>query len=62
MRPWMIPAIVLLLAVALPGYGGGASEGAASSTRGEYLAGKGIIIPPKDIYPDSYIAQIDYDR
>jgi TolB-like protein len=61
MRPWMIPAIVLLLAVALPGYGGGASEGAASSTRGEYLAGKGIIIPPKDIYPDSYIAQIDYD-
>ncbi len=61
MQPRIIPAIVLLLAIALPGYGGGAGEGAASSTRGEYLAGKGIIIPPKDIYPDSYIAQIDYD-
>jgi Ca-activated chloride channel family protein len=29
--------------------------------RGEYLAGRGIIIPPEEIYIDSYIAYINYN-
>ncbi|MBN1697439.1 MAG: VWA domain-containing protein [Spirochaetales bacterium] len=40
---------------------GAQSESAGSATRGKYLAGKGIIIPPEEVYVDAYIAQIDYD-
>jgi uncharacterized protein YegL/TolB-like protein len=63
MKANTIAAMVVLLTVALPGLPGfcaGEAE-AESSARGEYLASRGIIIPPKDIYPESYIAQIDYD-
>lgn len=35
-------------------------ESAATATRGRYLAGQGIIVPPDEIYIDSYIAGIDY--
>ncbi|MDR1898807.1 MAG: VWA domain-containing protein [Treponema sp.] len=38
----------------------GAAESAASATRGRYLAGQGIIIPPEEVYTDAYIASIDY--
>ncbi|MBI9104060.1 MAG: VWA domain-containing protein [Spirochaetales bacterium] len=41
-------------------FAGGSQESAASSTRGRYLAGQGIIIPPEEIYPEAYIASIDY--
>ena len=41
-------------------WAGGASEGGASQTRGRYLAGRGVIIPPSDIHVESYISQIDY--
>jgi Ca-activated chloride channel family protein len=40
--------------------GAGGQQGAASETRGRYLAGRGIIVPPEEIYTDSYIASIDY--
>jgi len=39
---------------------GGEKEAAASATRGKYLAGQGIIIPPHEVHVDSYIAHIDY--
>lgn len=61
MQPKIIAAVVVLLAIALPGFCAGESEAADSSARGEYLASRGIIIPPKDVYPESYISQIDYD-
>jgi TolB-like protein len=64
MKQNTLAAIVVLLGIALPGLPGfcaGEAEAADSSARGEYLASRGIIIPPKDIYPESYIAQIDYD-
>jgi TolB-like protein len=38
-----------------------AAEGSSSMTRGKYLAGEGIIIPPEEVYIYSYIAQIDYN-
>jgi Ca-activated chloride channel homolog len=38
----------------------GESEGAASASRGVYLAREGVIIPPEDIHIDSNIASIDY--
>ncbi len=52
--------IAFLLAAA-QGFGAGQSESVSSSARGEYLASRGIIIPPKDISDEAYIAQIDYD-
>jgi Ca-activated chloride channel family protein len=42
-------------------YANGGSEAAASTTgHGKYLAGQGIIIPPQQVYVDSYIASVDY--
>ncbi|MBN2445050.1 MAG: VWA domain-containing protein, partial [Spirochaetales bacterium] len=52
--------VFTFLAITLPCFGAGESEG-SSSDRSEYLAGKGIIVPPKDILPESFIAQIDYN-
>ncbi len=34
---------------------------AASAERGEYLAAKGIIIPPNEVYEDSYVGVIDFE-
>ena len=31
-----------------------------SVERGEYLAGKGIIIPAEEIFEDSYVSAVDY--
>ena len=52
--------VFTFLAITIPCFGAGESE-ASSSSRSEYLASKGIIIPPKDILPESFIAQIDYE-
>jgi Mg-chelatase subunit ChlD len=38
-----------------------AAEESAAPERGKYLAGRGIIIPPEEIYIDSYIGYIDYN-
>jgi len=37
------------------------AESAGSGTRGRYLAGRGIIIPPEEVYVDSYFAAINYN-
>lgn len=37
-----------------------AAEAASSAARGKYLAGLGIIIPPAEVYIDSYVAHLDY--
>ena len=57
---------ILLLIIILPSlplsvlFAGGASESAATSSHGIYLAGRGIIIPPEDIHIDSQFASVDY--
>ena len=53
--------IIILLIMSTPRIvtAGGAREG-ASPERGKYLAGRGIIVPPDEIYIDSYISYIDY--
>ncbi|MDR1901231.1 MAG: VWA domain-containing protein [Treponema sp.] len=51
-------SIVLLYIPCAAGAGG--SQSATSETRGRYLAGRGIIVPPEEIHTDSYIASIDY--
>ncbi len=61
------PTIVLFVTLFLSCTGitslvaGGEEEAAASSTRGKYLAGQGIIIPPDEVHINSYIASIDYN-
>lgn len=58
-RYGLLATIALLAAAAV--FGAGAAESAGSASRGAYLAGEGIIIPPEEVYVDSYIAQIDYE-
>ena len=36
-------------------------QSAGSDTRGRYLAGRGIIMPPEEVYVDSFLASIDYN-
>jgi Ca-activated chloride channel family protein len=55
-----IPATLFLLAAILC-QAGGESEAAASATRGRYLAGWGVIVPPEEVYIDSFVAHIDYN-
>jgi hypothetical protein len=52
---------IILLIISAPRIvtAGGAQEG-ASPERGKYLSGKGTIVPPEEIYIDSYISYIDY--
>ncbi len=58
----LIKVFILVISIisVLPLFSGGSQESAGSSTRGRYLAGQGIIIPPEEIFPESYIASIDY--
>jgi Ca-activated chloride channel family protein len=49
-----------LFGAALSAFCGGAAQSGGSATRGRYLAGRGIIVPPDEVYTDSYIASIDY--
>lgn len=56
--------ILIFLLISVLTWSGGkeeaAKEAAASSARGKYLAGQGIIIPANEVHIDSYIAYIDY--
>jgi Ca-activated chloride channel family protein len=58
--PRALLAGVFFFGVVFSAAGGGAAESAGSATRGRYLAGRGIIVPPEEVYTDSYIASIDY--
>ncbi|MDR0997983.1 MAG: VWA domain-containing protein [Treponema sp.] len=51
---------VFFFCAALSALCAGAQQSAGSATRGRYLAGQGLIIPPEEVYTDSYIASIDY--
>jgi Ca-activated chloride channel family protein len=51
---------VFLFGISFAAACAGASQAGGSDTRGRYLAGRGIIIPPEEVYTDSYIASIDY--
>lgn len=53
-------AAVLLGLIVGQSFAGGAAESAASSSRGRYLAGQGVIIPPEEVRVDSFVASIDY--
>ena len=53
-------AILVLLTVSCSFLWGGGQAEMAAPERGEYLAGKGIIIPPEEIYEDSYVSAVDY--
>jgi Mg-chelatase subunit ChlD len=52
--------VILLTIISVPSMSmaGGAKE--SSAERGEYLAGKDIIVPSQEIHIDSYISRIDY--
>jgi len=58
--PFAVMLVAVMLVAAIPNWAGGAAEGGASQTRGRYLAGRGVIIPPSEIHVESYISQIDY--
>ena len=57
----ILVVVTLLLTLSAPLFAAGASESAASATRGRYLAGQGIIVPPEEVLVDNYIAQINYN-
>jgi Ca-activated chloride channel family protein len=56
----LLMAGLLLCIVVFSASCASAAQSAGSATRGRYLAGRGIIIPPEEVYTDSYIASIDY--
>ena len=58
-RLYTLIIVLLIISAPLIATAGGKKEG-ASSERGKYLAGKGIIVPPEEIYIDSYVSYIDY--
>jgi DNA-binding beta-propeller fold protein YncE/TolB-like protein len=53
-----IPVLVFFVLSGSFLWAGGMQE--ASVDRGEYLAGKGIIIPAEEIFEDSYVSAVDY--
>ena len=60
-------SIIIILSVVfiplIPWAAGGkeaSKEAASSAVRGVYLSGIGVIVPPQEVYIDSYIASIDY--
>jgi TolB-like protein len=55
-----IPIIILLFTVPALVWAASAKEAEVSAERGKYLAERGTIIPPEEIYIDSYVAHINY--
>jgi Ca-activated chloride channel family protein len=53
--------IFLILAIPALLWAGASKEAASSAKRAEYLSGRGVIVPPNEVYIDSYIASIDYE-
>jgi Ca-activated chloride channel family protein len=60
MKRALMMALLLGFTIAGQAFAGGEAEAAASSSRGRYLAGQGVIVPPEEVRVDSYIASIDY--
>jgi hypothetical protein len=61
MRKLIITVSIILFSF-LPLYlwAGSKEKAAAPEGRGKYLAERGVIMPPEEVYIDSYIAYIDY--
>ena len=59
MKTWALIVAVCCICVSHL-WAGGESEGAASATRGVYLAREGVIIPPEEVQIDSYVASVNY--
>lgn len=57
----IIPLAAVFILSVVFAFAGGQEEAAASATRGKYLAGRGVIVPPHEVHVNSYIAQIDYN-
>jgi Ca-activated chloride channel family protein len=57
---WILIFCIVLFHLPYAVLGAGGQQAAGAETRGRYLAGRGIIVPPEEIYTDSYIASIDY--
>jgi Ca-activated chloride channel family protein len=55
-----ILCLLLGLGATVAAFAGGAKEAAASSSRGRYLAGQGVIMPPEEVRVDSFVASINY--
>jgi len=61
-RNCFISIFIYALFIVIPfnAFCGGNRQAAGSETRGRYLAGRGIIMPPEEVYIDSFLASIDY--
>ena len=57
----ILVVVTLLLTLSAPLFAAGAEESAGSASRGRYLAGQGIIVPPEEVLVHNYIAQINYN-
>jgi Ca-activated chloride channel homolog len=57
---WFLYFVILICLSLNLIWAGGAEESAGSASRGRYLAGEGVIIPPDEVHINSYIAQVDY--
>ena len=55
-----ISIMLLLFTVPSMLWAAGAKEAEVSAERGKYLAERGTIIPPEEVYIDSYVAHINY--
>ncbi len=58
----LISIIIILYVVFIPLilWAAGGKEAESPKERGVYLSGIGVIVPPQEVYIDSYIASIDY--
>jgi len=63
MRKHLFSPFFALIVLAVISFSASCSSGASagSGTRGRYLAGRGIIIPPEEVYIDSYFASVNYN-
>ena len=52
--------LILLFSSASVLWGGRGESAASSKERAEYLTGRGVIMPPHEIYIDSFIGSVDY--
>lgn len=60
MKKLHIALSILLLTIPSMLWAGSKAEESAAPERGKYLAERGTIVPPEEVYIDSYVGYIDY--
>ena len=60
MKKLMVVLLVLFAACPALLWAAASKEESAAPERGKYLAERGTIVPPEEVYIDSYVAHIDY--